>query len=268
MRDLPRKHIRSAVTALCAATLCAVFLLAGCAVQQTVPEPVPAPNPRLPVLIAERNDVFQSLRSLARISYRASGGRGAFDAAVLVRRPHRLRLEAFSLVGAALILTVDDGEVTGFLPSKAQFFRARTSRQNLFRATQMLLELDELAALMMGLPPVEANAAWDIGARALKRVRPDGSTDILTFDPDGAAPIRWQRLGPSGKPWYIATFEDFSDTPFGRFPLQITLETPPLQRSYRIRYDNPEINVTLPETYFIQHLPEGAVRVPLPAPTG
>ncbi len=245
-----------------------MLLLAGCTVQQPVPEPVSAPDPRLPALIAERNDVFQSLRSLARISYRASGGRGAFDAAVMVRRPHRLRLEAFSLVGVALILTVDDGAVIGFLPAKAQFYRAGTSRQNLFRATQMLLELDELVALMMGLPPVDANAAWDVGARALKRARPDGSTDILTFDADVTAPIRWQRLGPSGKLWYTATFEDFSDTPFGRFPRQITLETPPLQRSYRIRYDNPEINVTLPETHFIQELPEGAVRVPLPSPTG
>ena len=212
--------------------------------------------------------MFQSLRSLARISYRASGGRGAFDAAVLVRRPHRLRLEAFSIVGAALVLTVDDGEVTGFLPSEAQFYRARTSRENLFRATQILLALDEMAALMMGLPPVDPNAAWDVGARALRRARADGSTDILTFDSEVTAPIRWQRLGPSGKPWYIATFEDFSDTPFGRFPLKIALETPPLKRSYEIRYDRPEINVTLPDTHFVQDLPEGAVRVPLPSPTG
>lgn len=245
-----------------------MLLLAACTVQQTVPEPVSAPDLRLPALIAERNDVFQSLRSLARISYRASGTRGGFDAAVMVRRPHRLRLEAFSLFGAALILTVDDGAVTGFLPARGQFYRAGTTRQNLFRATQMLLDLHELAALMMGLPPVDANAAWDVGARALKHAHPDGSTDILTFDAEVTAPIRWQRLGPSGKPWYTATFEDFSDTPFGRFPRQITLATPPLQRSYRIRYDDPEINVTLPETYFIQDLPEDAVRVPLPLPTG
>ena len=50
---------------------------------------------------------------------------------MLVRRPHRLRLEAFSIVGAALILTVDDGQVTGFLPSEARFYRAKTSRENL-----------------------------------------------------------------------------------------------------------------------------------------
>lgn len=252
------------------AALCAAVLLAGCSVPRTVPEPEPVrgPNPRLAPLLAERSQALQSLRSLARISYRASGERGAFDAAVLVRRPHRLRLEAFSIVGTALILTVDDGEVTGFLPSETQFYRAKTSRENLYRATQMLLELHEMVALMMGLPPVDSNAAWDAGALALRRARKDGSTDILTFDADVTAPIRWQRLGPSGKPWYIATFEDFSDTPFGRFPLKITLETPPLQRTYQIRYDNPEINITLPESHFVQELPEGTVRVPLPSPTG
>jgi len=262
---LRTKTISSVVRALCAA-----MVLAACSVQQTTspPEPEPVPNPRLPALLAERNGAFQSLRSLARISYRSNEGRGTFQAAVLVRRPHRLRLEAFSIVGAALVLTVDDGEFTGFLPSEAQFYRARTSRKNLFRATQILLELDEMVALMMGLPPVDSDAVWDIGVRGLRRTRPDGSTDILTFDANSTAPVRWQRLGPSGKPWYTATFEDFSKTPFGSFPLEITLETPPLKRSYQIRYDNPEINVTLPETHFVQDLPEGTVRVPLPSPTG
>ena len=245
--------------------------MAGCAVREPAPpapEPRPAPDPALASRLAERNQALQSLRSLARVSYRVSRERGAFDAAVLVRRPHRLRLEAFSVVGASLIVTVDDGEVTGFLPSQARYYRGRTSRENLFRATQILLELDEMVALLMGLPPVDSGAKWDADAFALRRTRPDGSTDVLTFEPDGAAPVGWRRLGPDGKPQYVATFEDFSDTPFGRFPLKITLETPPLQRFYQIRYDKPELNVTLPESHFVQKLPAGAVRVPLPTPTG
>lgn len=254
-----------------AAALCVAGLLAGCSVRETAPEPEPeprGPNPRLAALLGERDQALQSLRSLARISYRTGAGRGAFNAAVLVRRPGRLRFEAFSIVGAALILTVDDGEVTGFLPSEARFYRGKASRENLYRATQMLLELDEMVALMMGLPPVDAKASWDAGALALRRVRADGSTDVLTFDAEVTAPVRWQRLSPSGKPWYVATFEDLSDTPFGRFPLKITLETPPLRRTYEIRYDNPELNVTLPESHFVQDLPEGVVRVPLPLPAG
>ena len=249
-------------------------LLSGCAVQE--PAPVPAPAPELrpapdPVLasrLAERNQALQSLRSLARVSYRVSRERGGFNAAVLVRRPHRLRIEAFSVVGAALILTVDDGEVTGFLPSEARYYRGRTSRENLFRATQLLLELDEMVALLMGLPPVDSGAEWAADALALRRTRSDGSTDVLTFDPDGTAPVGWRRVGSDGQIQYVATFEDFSDTPFGRFPLKITLETPPLQRFYQIRYDQPELNVALPESHFVQKLPAGAVRVPLPSPTG
>ena len=251
-----------------AAGLCVAVLLAGCAAPKPAPKPVPSPNPRLAPLLGERDRALQSLRSLARISYRTKNQRGSFDAAVLVRRPHRLRLEAFSIVGAALILTVDDGQVTGFLPSEARFYRAKTSRENLYRATQMFLELDEMVALMMGLPPVDSKAGWNAGALELRRVRADRSTDILTFDENGTAPIRWQRLGPNGESWYVAKFEEYSETAFGRFPLKITLETPPLQRTYEIRYDKPEINITLPEAHFVQDLPEGVVRVPLPTPTG
>ena len=259
---------------LIAAVLCAGGLLAGCAVREPAPAPTPVPEapPRLDSSLAsrlaERHQALQSLRSLARVSYRASRERGAFDAAVLVRRPHRLRLEAFSVVGAALIVTVDDGEVTGFLPSQARYYRGRTSRENLFRATRVLLELDEMAALLMGLPPVDSGAEWAADALALRRTRPDGGADILTFDPEGKAPTGWRRVGPDGKLQSVATFEDFSDTPFGRFPLKITLETPSLQRFYQIRYDMPELNVALPESHFVQKLPEGAVRVPLPSPTG
>lgn len=172
------------------------------------------------------------------------------------------------MVGASLIVTVDDGEVTGFLPSEARYYRGRTSRENLFRATQILLELDEMVALLMGLPPVEIGAKWDAEALALRRKRPDGSTDVLTFDPDGFVPIGWRLIGSDAEIQYVAAFEDFTDTPFGRFPLKITLEMPPLKRSYQIRYDNPELNVSLPESHFAQRLPQGVVRVPLPSPAG
>ncbi len=249
---------------------CVAALLAGCASRPPVPAPTPAPPPaeQLRALLGQRDRSLQSLRGLARISYRTPAGRGTFNAAVLVRRPHRLRLEAFSIVGAALILTVKEGAFTGFLPSEARYYRAPTSRENLFRATQMLLGLDEMVALLMGLPPVQPTAAWSTDGLALRRTRADGSTDVVTFDAQVPAPVRWQRLGPSGKPWYVANFEDFADSSAGPFPLKITLETPPLKRSYQIRYDKPELNVTLPESHFVQELPDGAVRIPLPTPTG
>lgn len=264
--------LRGIRTYTLAAALCAAVLLAGCALKQPDPKPEPVSEPKtvqpLGAFLEERDRALQSLRGLARITYRAAGQRRAFNAAVLVRRPHRLRLEAFSLVGAALILTVDDDEFTGFLPSEARFYRARTSRQNLFRATELLLELEEMVALMMGLPPVRSEGAWRADGLVLRRTRAGGGTDVLTFDAEVRAPVRWQRFGPSGKPSYVATFEDFADTAAGPFPLKITLETPPLRRSYEIRYDEPELNVTLPESHFVQELPEGVVRIPLPTPAG
>lgn len=254
-----------------AARLGVAALLAGCAVPGSpppVPDPARDPLPRLASVLAQRDQAFRSLRSLARINYEVGEERGGFSAAVLVQRPGRLRLEAFSVVGAALILTVDDGEVTGFLPSEARFYRGRASRENLYRATRMLLEPREMAALLLGVPPVDSGAAWDADPLGLRRVAPDGSADVLAFDTGRAAPVRWWRVGPSGEVLYAAAFEDFSDTPFGPFPLTVTLETPSLGRSYEVRYDEPEVNVALPDSHFVQDLPQGAVRVPLPSPAG
>ena len=261
------KRIGSAAARLGVAAL----LLAGCAVPGSpppVPEPPRDPLPHLASVLVQRDEAFRSLRSLARISYRVGEEKGGFSAAVLVQRPGRLRLEAFSVVGAALILTVDDGEVTGFLPSEARFYRGRASRENLYRATRMLLDPHEMAALLLGVPPVDSDAAWDADSLGLRRVAPDGSADVLAFDTGRTAPVRWWRVGPSGEVLYAAAFEDFSDTPFGPFPLTITLETPSLGRSYEVRYDEPEVNVALPDSHFVQDLPQGAVRVPLPSPAG
>ncbi len=267
MTGLRRKRTRVIL-----AVFLAGVLMTGCVVREPAPEPAPEPisfsSLSLAPRLAKRNQALQSLRSLARVSYRARLSRGAFDAAILIRRPYRLRLEAFSVVGASLIVTVDDGVVTGFLPSEARYYRGKTSRENLFRATQIRLELDEMVALLMGLPPVKTGAKWDAEALALRRNRPDGSMDVLTFDPHGIVPIGWRLIGSDAELQYVAAFEDFSDTPFGRFPLKITLEMPPLQRSYQIRYDNPELNVALPETHFVQRIPQGVVRIPLPSPEG
>ena len=256
---------------------CTAASMAGCAKRPvlapapesvTEPEREPKPAPRLDALLAERNRAFESLRSLAKVHYRTGDRKGSFDAAVLLRRPNRFRLEVFSFVGAALILTVDEGEFTGLLPSQGRYYRERTSPRNLFRATQLLLDLDEIVALLMGLPPMQPSPPWLPDGRSLRRVRADGSTETVVFDEPATTPVRWHRTSPSGSVWYAATFEDFTDTAFGPFPLQITLETPPLKRFYQIRYDNPELNVTLPDPHFVQELPEGVVRSPLPAPGG
>jgi len=70
-------------------------------------------------------------------------------------------------------------------------------------------------------------------------------------------------MGADGKVVLRAAFSDFSSTPAGPFPLKITLEAPAQQRRLEIRYQEPEVNVDLPSSLFVQERPANAKEIPL-----
>ena len=110
--------------------------------------------------LSQRRQQFRSMRALARVNYAGPEGKHGFEEAVLVQRPDRLRLETLTFLGAILIVTANDKEIIGYHPREGVLVRGRSSKENLLRYTQIPLELDEITALLMGLPPVEASAPW------------------------------------------------------------------------------------------------------------
>lgn len=209
--------------------------------------------------LAQRAAYFYSLRSLATVYYRGEDGRGTFQEAILVHRPDRLRLETLSPLGSILIVTVDANEVVGFHPREALFYRGRSSKENLLRYTQIPLELRELTSLLLGLPPVELRRHWSGGANAISWDLMDGRRETVSFDPALGVPVKWERLAADGAPEFSALFADFISRPAGLFPLKISLEAHAQQRRVEIRYEEPEVNVDLPSTVFVQQRP-GNVR--------
>ncbi|MDH3444503.1 MAG: hypothetical protein OEN50_11300, partial [Deltaproteobacteria bacterium] len=145
--------------------LAASLASAGCA---TVPAPPTAPvSPakrwdaaEIVDTMAQRSNQFRSLRALARIDYAGPDGKRGFQEAVLVQRPGQLRLETLTMLGAILIVTVNDSEIIGYHPREGLFLRGERTKENLFRYTQIPLELDEVTMLLVGLPPVHGMSVW------------------------------------------------------------------------------------------------------------
>lgn len=213
--------------------------------------------------LIRRNEKLKSLRSLANVSYRVGSEKGGFQGAIVVDRPARLRLEAFSMFGTALIVTADADGVTGFYPSENRFYRGESSRENLFRYTQVLLDLKELTSLLVGMPPIEMDARWEVARTFIQRRIRDGSLDIVELSAETAIPVRWQRFARTGQIQFSAVFQEFSNTPAGLFPHKISFAVPALGRLVEVRYDEPEINATLLDSLFVQSKPANAVEVPL-----
>jgi len=174
-----------------------------------------------------------------------------------------LRLETLSPLGATLIVTADGNEVIGFHPREALFFRGRSSKENLLRYTQIPLELEEVTALLMGLPPVNLQSGWGAQGDSIYRDMGEGGRETIAFDPVLGVPVKWERSGRDGDIELSALFSDFFPTPAGPFPLKISLEAHPQEIRVEIHYQEPEVNVTLPFPLFVQERPGNARELPL-----
>ena len=216
-------------------------------------------------ILADRDQQFQSLRSLASVRYRGPEGTQGFQEAVLIQRPDKVRLETLTLLGAILIVTVNADQIAGLHPREGLYLRGKSSKENLFRYTRIPLELREMTRLLIGLPPVVTSASWQIGGNSLYRELNGAGKEIVVFDLTREVPIRWYRLGSDGSAELSAAFDDFSATPAGLFPLKITLEAADQPRSLEIVYQEPEVNVEIAPSLFVQEKPPNAQEVPIEA---
>jgi outer membrane lipoprotein-sorting protein len=220
---------------------------------------------KLVQILFQRNKQFHSLRTLAQVNYRGPEGRQGFQEVVVVQRPDRLRLETLSGLGAILVVTANANQLAGFHPREGVFIRGKPSKENLFRYTRIPLELGEITALLLGLPPITSASDWQIGGNSLYREIEGKGKEIVSFDPSREIPVRWYRLAPDGTPELSAAFDNFSSTPAGLFPLKISLEAAGQHRVLEITYQEPELNAAIPPELFSQQKPANAKELPIEA---
>src|SRR5918999_1005426 len=152
-------------------------------------------------------------RGLTRLDYAGPDGKGNVQEAVLVQRPDQLRLETLTFLGAVLIVTVNDREIIGYHPREGIFVRGARNKENLLRYTQIPLELNEMTALLLGLPPVDTNAPRRQEGNTLI-FSPNGrKQDAVTFESQTPVPTKWERFNEAGAVELSARFLDYVSTP-------------------------------------------------------
>ena len=244
-------------------------LLSACATVAPPSMPqLPAPqweSGKLIEAISQRRAQFSSLRALARITYAGPDGKHGFDEAVLVQRPDRLRLETLSMLGAILIVTANKQEIIGYHPREGIMVRGQSSKANLLRYTQIPLELDEITALLAGLPPVDASKPSQQDGNTLIFAANGIKKDTVSFESRQPAPTQWQRFNSAGAVELTALFSDYIATPAGLFPSKINLDAPLQNKKLEIRFQEPELNATIPADSFSQQKPAHVQEIPIEA---
>ncbi len=213
---------------------------AGCSTLPAPATPAPPVKPwpasELIQSLQQSHAQFRSLRALARVEYAGPDGKQGFQEAVIVQRPDRLRLETLTMLGAAMIVTVNDREIIGYHVREGIMVRGKTSKANLLRYTKIPLELDEITTLLTGLAPVDPSAQWQQEGNALVFSPQGRKTDVVAFESQQPVPTRWERFNSAGAVEVRVSFADYSATPAGLFPSRLTVEAPLQKRKLEIRY--------------------------------
>ena len=247
-------------------------VLMGCSISAAPPAPTEVPTRQwnageIVQALQQRDQQFHSLRALARLDYAGPEGKNGFQEAILIQRPDRLRLETLSFLGAIMIVTVDDQEILAYLPREDVFLRGQRSKENLRRLTKLPLPLgvEEVTALLLGLPPVNTAAKSQANGNSLSFPAADGDQDIVAFETNDPVPTRWERRTASGETEISVAFSDYAPTPAGLFPLRIAIESAIQKRRLEIRYQEPELNATLQADLFSQQRPPNVKELPIEA---
>jgi outer membrane lipoprotein-sorting protein len=242
--------------------------LAGCSTTKPPLIPENLPEERRPIddllrTLARRDGELKSLRSIANVSYSGPEGKQSFQEIVVIHRPDRLRLETLYPLGVLVIVTASPDELAGYQTREGVFYRGKSTRENLWRFTRIPLSVAEAASLLMGLPPAN-KGEWRHEGPAIMRDAGSGWKETMAFEQSQGLPIRWQLLNPSGGVELSAEFGDYSKSAAGAvFPMRIALENAPQKRRVEITYKEPELNVDLEPTLFVQKKPDNAREVAL-----
>jgi hypothetical protein len=155
-------------------------------------------------------------------------------------------------LGAILIVTVNDQEIVGYHPREGVMLRGQGSKENLLRYTQLPLELNELTSLLVGLPPVNANAPSTLEGNALVFRANGHKQDRISFESQLPAPTQWERFNVAGEVELATRFSDYIQTPAGLFPAKIEVDAPLQKKRLEIRIEEPELNGPIAAELFTQ----------------
>jgi hypothetical protein len=215
--------------------------------------------------ISQRGKGFRSLRALAQVEYAGPEGKHGFQEAVVVERPNRLRLETLSMLGAILIVTVNEREIVGYHPREGVFVRGPATKANLRRYTKIPVELEEITMLLLGLPPVNSSMSGKQEGTAMIFPRDGRGRDVVRFEHPQPVPTEWQRVNGNDEVELTARFSDYAVFEAGLFPTKIVFESDRPKQKLEIRYQEPELNGAIQPDLFTQQKPPHAEEVPMEA---
>ena len=223
----------------------------------------------------------RSIRAEARADQRGTQGRVRGTVLMFVERPDRVRFDVMTQFGPAAALTSDGTTFAMADMRERTFITGRACPSNIARLLGMPLTSEEVGRLLLGgTPRIESVRdtivvdADDGFYRIVLHGRDGGRQEIdLGIRPaDERAPPMQQRLrllrsevfDPRGKTLWRVTYDDYRVVPLDEqgvaVPYEVFFEHPGRESDTRLRFEDIDVNVAVPEGAF-QQSPTPGLRV-------
>lgn len=243
----------------------------ACAVPRGARAPANLPSAEsLRQIVHERRDALHSLRAESHISVSGAQRSGSAREVLLVQRPDQLRVEVFSLLGTAFVLTATDGHLAAYVRSENRFYRGPATPDNLARYTGVPLAVPDVVELLMGVPPQRSvgygSVFWDpVKGQVRLWQSTSRGVQVVAFAGSPLVPAGVEERSRDDRLLWRASFSDYVAVGALSVPRSIHFEIPDLQEHVDIELDSPEVNRPLAESLFALNAPPGSEEVRLDA---
>jgi outer membrane lipoprotein-sorting protein len=243
----------------------AILMLAisGCGTtpSPTEPEsPAPVGNVSAPDVsplveaMAQRDRALESLQTSAIMQYSNGTDHVKAREEIIVRRPDRLRVEAMSPLGVALIVAAQDTHLQIFEPSKNTLMHGTADAATLARFARIPMAPRDAVGLLMGIVPEAKNSSRP------ESVTNEGDMILLTyaganhsrrelgFHDDQLAMVR--ERGVAGAIDFEIHYADYHDIGGVMFAYQVDANFPVADTHVSFNYKRPIVNGQIPDSVF------------------
>lgn len=243
--------------------LVALALLTGCAgatcPAQRITDPAQA-------IAAQKHAPITSLRAEARIDQRGRDGRIKGKIMMFVERPDRVRFDAMTQFGPALILTSDGKEFALSDFKDNRYLTGPACAESLGRVIGVALSSSDVASVLLGEAPLIAGRdalSCSAGSYKLERTAADGAREeleLVVHDADRSLPPASQRLylaaatlwGADGKKLYRVRYEDYRSVGAAEFPHTVRIDDFANGSDALLRLSDVAVDVKVPAGAFSQ----------------
>jgi outer membrane lipoprotein-sorting protein len=275
----PRKRKILSFAALASILLIAMVETSGCVIVPTpaIPEAPTAMSgqdeikfqaQKMIAALVERDRRLACVQSPAVMEYTAGDQHVKAKEEIVAKRPDKLRVEAMSPFGVALLLASQGSDLTIFEPGKNRFMRGHADSDTLYKYVRIPMAPTDAVGLLMGLAPPAfelGNSPDSVSQEGAMIVATFGSTASgthqLGFSDGNLAMVR--ETGADSRVNYEVRYSDYHDIGGVMFPYVVAATFPAAGSHVTFRYLRPIVNGVIPDSTFVLTPAPGAIQMNL-----